>query len=287
MAYKRMRYGRKTSRFFKRAYKKRSYKRKGGFKARVKRTVRRMAENKQYSLPFVVRPFCLSNNTQSLSDNVLTCSPSSGTQQAYSINLGAGNANRIGNRVTTRRLVLKYQINASPYDATTNVNPRPVHVRMLFVKSKLEPSSNLLAGQIIGAGAGGGRLFEQSQTTTGFMGSLQDLTRKVSSDSYTYLTQKTLKLGFSVYGGTEGAGGVPAVQANQYFANNDFKLSRYGKVDLTKWCPKTIKWNDAGDVNSPWIFCILQVVAADGTSFGLSEKPVLANFEYQYVYEDM
>jgi len=257
------------------------------FNRRVKRVVRRMAENKQVCVPFVVRPLCLSSNTQSLTDNCLTCCPSSGTLNAYSISQGTGNAARIGNRVSTRKLILKYQINASPYDATTNINPRPVHVRMLFLKSKLEPSSNLLQSQVTGAGAGGGKLFESGQTTTGFLGSLQDLTRKVSSDSYTYLGQKTFKLGFSTYTGTEGAGGAPAVAANQYFANNDFKLSRFGKVDCTKWCPKQIKWNDAGDVNTPWLFCLLQVVAADGTNFGITERPVLANFEYQYVYEDM
>lgn len=258
---------------------------KRAFKARVKRVVRRMAENKKVTLPFVVRPLCLSSNGQSLSDNVLTCSPSSGTQNAFTVNQGTGNGARIGNRVTTRKCVLKYQMNASPFDATTNMIPRPVHVRVLFVKSKLEPSSNLLAGQIIGPGAAGAKLFEQSQTTCGFQGTLQDLTRKVSTDSYTYLSQKTFKLGFAAYGGTTTSTGV--VQGNQFYSNNDFKLSRYGSIDITKWCPKTVKFNDAGDVNCPWVFAIVQVVPADGTIFGQSERPILMNFEYQYTYEDM
>jgi len=260
---------------------------KRAVKRTVKRVVRNMAESKQVCLPFSMFPLSLRDTSQALTDNVIALGPTSSTQQSLQVSQGTSNSTRIGNRVTTRKVLLKYQMTPAPYDATFNYTPRPVFVRLWFVKSKINSTSNLLPSQIVGAPPAPARLFEQSNTTTGLQGTLGDLQRKVSSDSFTYMGVRTFKLGFSNYGGTEGASSASLVAANQMFANNDFKLSYFGTIDCTKWHSKTVKWNDAGEVTTSWLFCIVQVLAADGATLGLSDRLVNMKFEHQFVYSDM
>lgn len=96
---------------------------------------------------------------------------------------------------------------------------------------------------------------------------------------------RTHKIGYAASGGSTSNG--VAVAASQYFSNNDFKLSVRGAVDVTKWMPKTVKWNDAGEVNTTWLFCLVQVVAADGSTLGYATKAINMMAETQFSYIDL
>lgn len=255
------------------------------FRKRVRRAVVRLAETKKITTQFEKQPLCLSNQSQSLAHNVFTLTPG-GATNGYAIAQGVGNSARIGNRVTTKRCVFKFFLNCRAYDSVFNLQPMPTHVKMFFFKSKLDPTFDLNITQLVGSAGSSAKFFEYSNGTTGLIGTVSDLTHVISTDSFTYCTSRTYKLGYAYDGGSN-AGIAGGAQPAQYFANNDFKLSAKGSVNVTKWMPKTVKWNDAGEVNTTWMFCLVQIVAADGRTLDSYQKPVNMMCETQFTYVDV
>lgn len=211
--------------------------------------------------------------TTSLTGNYQVVTPSNSTS-GYNITQGVNNAQRIGNRVKTKSLIVNYTIAPNGYNATSNPNPQPQIVIIYFVKSKINPAGDLTFSQVLT------QFFENGPTMTGLSGYLMDLNRKICPDTFTYLTHRVHKIG---YGQNSATGAMPNY-ANQ--ANNDFKLFVNGKVNLTKYCPKTIRWDDNNLVNNDWIYCIHQTLNVFDAPALTTIYPVSINYDTYFSYYD-
>lgn len=213
------------------------------------------------------------STTTSLVGNYQVVSPSN-SSFGYNISQGVSNAQRIGNRVRTQKLVVNYTITPNGYNATTNPNPQPQVVIIYFFKSKITPSGDVTANQILT------QFFENGSTMTGLSGYLMDLNRKICPDTFTYLTHRVHKIGYAQNSAT---GAMPNY-SNQ--ANNDFKLFVTGKVNLTKYCPKIIKWDDNNLVNNDWIFAVHQTLNVFDAPASTTIYPVSINYDTYFTYLD-
>lgn len=213
------------------------------------------------------------STSTSLAGNYQVLTPSNSTS-GYNITQGTSNAQRIGNRVKTKSLVTRYTIVPNGYNATSNPNPQPQIVILYFFKSKINPAGDITISQMLT------QFFENGPTMTGLSGYLMDLNRKICPDTFTYLTHRIHKIG---YAKNDQTGSMPSYAAQ---ANNDFKLFARGSVNLTKYCPKTIRWDDNNLVNNEWIYCVHQTLNVFDAPALTTIYPVSINYDTYFHYLD-
>lgn len=242
----------------------------------VKRVMSSQIEKKATTSSGTISCGTLQPSSPNLVGNYLVISPSQSTS-GYAITTGTLENNRIGNAINIKKLVHNFSIYCQPYNASTNTTPRPVYVRMYYFKSKWAPNSDVATGNLCGANA---NFFTGQSTDLGFTGALLDLTRKIQSENYTYLTSRTYKLGPA----------LPAVgnttTTNHIYSNNDFKLSVIGSVNLAQHYKSKYIFNDANQVMTPWCFCIIQVLDASGSVLGTSQSLVQVQYTIDCEYTD-
>jgi len=189
------------------------------------------------------------------------------------ISQGTGQGDRIGNKITMKSLIMRYTIVPLEYDNITNPIPIPQVVRMWFFSVK--NSNTLLTSNPTD-------FIQNGDTATELSGTIIDMNRIINNDFYTYLGHRTFKIGYANYGGS----GTQA--APQSFSNNDFKLYAQGTVNLTKMCPKIIKYDDTDDTpTSRLVMMLVQTVNADGSSGGSTFPRIRYNYELTMKYKDM
>lgn len=128
------------------------------------------------------------------------------------ITQGPGETQRIGDKIYPSKI--SYEGFLVINDAGSNpLTTRPNYIRMIILKDKLNQSVNSFND-----------LFETSSSgpNTAPTNTLLDITRRVNGDRYTVYTQRVFKLGSS----------------NTGIVNNDFKVSKFFKCDLTKHMKK-------------------------------------------------
>lgn len=255
-------------------YKKRSYRRRGvsasAVKAIVKKAISRNVENK------TVQYFSSGTNIRNsaATDYFSTIIPCTPYGSVLDIPQGTGQGNRIGNRIKIKNLVFKGVIYPNQYQATNNTIPQPVQVVLWFFYRRSQPS--IIPSDLFG-------FFQEGNVTRNFQNDLTDVNGTVNNDSYRLLTKRVFKIGYADYE-TSTAGLQPASMS---FANNDFKLNRTFKINLTKYAIKMPKFTDSSQTpTSRGIFCIPQVIAASGGK--LPGTQLLANMSYELSlsYED-
>lgn len=273
MAYRK--YSRKTYRK-KGAYKRKSYAKKTRKISPMKRMVRmeiaRAAETKSVQSPLVDK-ILYPSNAVNFPDNVIPLGPNNVT---LSLQQGAGQGQRIGNVVHTKRLTWKGFLNPLPYNVTTNQVPRPLMVEFIFCYDREDPNDAFVPGSTF---------FQNGSSTVGFANNLTDLVKPINEDRYRVFARKTYKLGNSSYPGSSGA--APYQADNQFGNNNDFKLNHKFSFDLTKWYPKVVKFND--NLANPMtrnIFVLVQYVDAYGSSLGSAYQACEMSYCLEYKYED-
>lgn len=231
----------------------------------VKRVLSRKAETKRVVYPFSMNPQVLQPSTSSLAGNYQIMTPSSASSVGYTIAQGTANNQRLGNKIQTKSLIFKYVLYPTSYNATTNTSMLPQEVIIYFFKSKSGPQTVLTASFDLP------QLYDGGSSSTGPQGYLLDTMRKLNQEEYIYLTHRRHKVGKSIVGSTAN---LTAANYNS-MQNNDFKANINGKVILTKHCPKQIVFPDStsGPSNTaitPWIHCLVQTVAADGSVLSTS-----------------
>lgn len=247
-------------------------------KTMVKRYVAQQAEKKSNCYSSTLSLSTLQSSTSSLVGNMLCISP---TQSSFSygstLGQSASDNGRIGNQINIKTLRHSFAIYPNAYNATSNTQPRPVLVRLYYFKCKYNIASDIITSQMCGASA---NFFDNSSSDTGFSGSLLDLNRRIQNQNYTYLTHRTYKIGNAqpVYGGA----------SVEYYpgSNNDFKMSVVGKVNLGRYCKGKYTFNDQNYVTSAWIWCVMQVVCADGSVLPTSQSLVSMQSQTYVEYTD-
>jgi len=189
---------------------------------------------------------------------------------SLSIPQGSGQGNRVGNSVTTRKLMFKGTFSCKTYDAILNNPPMPVQIKMWIFYDKRTPIDlpNPLSN-----------FFQNGNTSKGFQSNLVDLWSPVNTDVYSVLATKTYKLGFASY-----TGSGPSATF-QYYSNNDFNLNQNFSIDLTKHYLKTVRFNDATTVpTTRGLFCMITYCNANGSVsiFGTTAVQLQYMLEYQY-----
>lgn len=104
--------------------------------------------------------------------------------------------------------------------------------------------------------------YQDGNTTAPPQQNYLDIMRKVNTDRFTVVATKTFKVGYSA----NGASGQ---------ANNDFKMVSPFYFDLSKHCPKTLRYNDNVS-NSPenlGLYVCFSVVAASGATGTVTPSP--------------
>lgn len=204
------------------------------------------------------------------SGNQIVLGPNSGTMQ---IPQGVFNGYRIGNKITTKRLILKGTLHPLPFQTTTNPTPVPQQIRMLVYYDRSDP--NVVPNP-------SSDMFQNNNTNGGFLNQLSDLWRPYNTDKYRILLQRTFKLGFAY---SEGSGSSPDYQG---LSNNDFKLNCNFSIDLTKYYPKTVKFDENNlQPTTRGLFVLFYACAASGGATPAAVIPAAVEYMFRYTYTDM
>lgn len=211
--------------------------------------------------------------TAAFPDNVIALGPNSGTLM---ISQGTGQGARIANKIQTTSLKFTAIISPTNYSSSTNPDPRPAIVRMVILYDREDPNAVPVPGSLF---------FQDGNTSTGFTGTLPDTIRPINADRYRVLMTKDYKLGFSQYAGTTGdAAGQGAYQA---WSNNDFKMNHVIKMNLTKFYPKRVRFNDnLTEPTSRGLYAFFYYVPADGTAYTAEDAIVRVSYMQDYRYKD-
>lgn len=219
------------------------------------------------------------NSTSSVwsTNNAFPLSPY--TTLGIDIAQGTGQSGRIGNKIRVVSNILRYTIYPNPYNVTNNALPQPQDFRMWFFSNK---NSNVLPS------TPPTQFFQGDNADQAFTGNIADLNRIVNTDLFTYLGHRTHKVGFA---GFLPAGGVSVGSSSTYagYANNDYKLNIQGYVDVTKYMPKVIKFDDGTGNNTPvskCIFCIMETVNSDGSTMSTVTYPLQFDYQLTLKYTD-
>lgn len=196
---------------------------------------------------------------------------------------GDGEANMTGNQVTTQKNIFSFVATLNPWNASSNANPRPLYLTYWVVSVRGGVNATTLADveNLIKT-----RFFNTGNSYIGFSDSVLDQIRTVNEDVFILHTKKTFKLGnANTY--ASGAGGATPTSAQGY-TNNDFSMIVKFEVDLTKYTPKTIRYNDTDTAgafgNQKWIFFTMQ--NCDGSAIA-SAVPVELWYNHSYMYSDL
>lgn len=199
-----------------------------------------------------------------------------GNLNPYIIPQGTGQGQRVGNTITARRLMFKGVITSEPYNAGTNPNPYPNYVKMVLFYNKEQPS-------LCPTPQTDADMFQYGNTTDGWDGVSSDVIKTFNTDKYRILAVRTFKMGYSsvAVSGT--------IAAQEYFANNDFKLSQPFAIDCTKMIPKVMKFTDGSQFPSTrGLFALFYSCPAYGSAItGVSPSPqCIVRWEITFEYED-
>lgn len=188
---------------------------------------------------------------------------------------GVKSNERVGNVIKTRKVMLNYVLRPNGYDATSNLIPKPCEVQMWL--GNLRQATGVLPQT-----SDFGLLFQLNSSAIPPTGGLEDLCLLTNKDHWTIKKYWTHKIGNSIY---NGASGIQPL--NEYYGNNDYKYNVVRKMDITKLCAKTVKFDDATSVSqSANLFFFYQAVACDGTILASSQLPINISWFLTYEYED-
>lgn len=270
------------------AYKPKQYAKKYNYRSvnkvkDVKKVIRnylaKNSEVKFQSMDWDLNPLCLQSGTAGLSANYAVLNPSNATFGAYSINRGTGSGQMIGDKIRMVSAVLDYVVTVNNYNATFNSQLKPTYLCGFIYKYKKAPQNDPQVTNICGSGINT-NFFDIGTSDTGFFGNLEDLNQRMNTDAYIYYAHRTWKLGAAI--SPSGATQTPVYT----YSNNDFKLSAFGKWNVTRYLPKVMTRDDSGTWMDDYIILLFQVLAADGTVLGTTQSPLNVKMSMTLKYTD-
>jgi len=206
----------------------------------------------------------------STTGNMICLSPHSSYN---AISQGTTDSARIGNKVQTQSCMLRMNIIPKPYNATNNPTPIPFYVKIWIFELPYDSEVSAMQSVI------NSNFFDSNSSSTGMTSGLSDLTGVVNKNIVRLKKVIIRKVATSNFQGT---GALPG---HQYFANNDYKLSAYLNLNVTKLLKKTYKYNDAGTI--PYAchtWCCVEPIAFnnDTSMVGIIPAEMLYTLEYKY-----
>lgn len=187
--------------------------------------------------------------------------------------LGTGAGDRIGNQIRPSRVYFNYVLHPIPYSAVGNPAPVPQDVIIFFGKVKnsraQQPNSADFA-----------KLWQAGDSSRAPFSTTLDMIQDINKDWFTVSKIMRHKVSCATINGTGGSA------ANQYYHNNDYKYNVIRRLDITKYVPKVIKFNDTTNQNTNdglwmWAMC----VNADGTT-NSTYTPMYMDVTLNFYYTD-
>lgn len=208
------------------------------------------------------------------SSNTLYAFPMTPYIGGISITQGVTQGTRVGNQIKPRSLHWNFVLTQRPYDAASNPAPQPINIEIYICS--LKAVNELPTNFDINT------LYQYGATSLAPSGQVVDTTLNINKDIFTCHRRLRYKLGWATSGGTGTNAGYQA------YTNNDYKLGIFEKLDLTKYCPKTIDYNDNSNVpTSKCVFALVNIMpATGGTAFGAGITPVRMDGHVHLIYED-
>lgn len=249
----------------KKPYKKRA--RKQNLVKMIKSVVLKQTEHKMTSQT-VAQTFGAVANSSIL--NVKSIGPSS----AYMpIQQNASQDGRVGNKIRTHKVIMRYVLLPLAYNATSNPTPTPLNVIIWIGRVKKYISAPTATDF--------NSFFQFGSTSFAPTGGLLDITTPINKDYWTVSKKMVHKIGFASANGS----GPNATQ--QYYANNDYSYNVIRSVDITKCFAKTYDFNDAStDPSNSQTYIWMEAVSATGAQFGAAIVPATLNYTIDFVYTD-
>lgn len=235
----------------------------------VKSTLHKNIENKLYEIQWSQN---LGGYSSSATMYAFPLTPYTG---GINIAQGVTQGARIGNIIKLRKLVWNFCVSPNTYNATSNPSPQPCYVEVFICSLKGEngviPNSTDITS-----------FFQLNNNAVPPSGSLYDLTQQVNNDYFICHKRMRIKIGFANYGGTGTNAGL------QSFSNNDYSLTVLKKLNVTKYCPKTITFPDAtATPSSRCVFALINVMPSIGnTAFSAGVTPIRIDGQIHMEYED-
>lgn len=169
---------------------------------------------------------------------------------AIQVSQGTGVGGRIGNKITTVSSVIKGQIYPTPYNGVSNTAPMPYLVQMYLFYDKTQP--NLIPDPRTD-------FYQVNNADQAMTGTLQDLDFPINTDKYKVFVKRVYKVGFAE-NAASGAQNFP-----QFYSNNDFKLVNRFSINIKKYMPKHVKFNDTStDPTTRGLYLMFNVIQATG-----------------------
>lgn len=290
------------ARFFrKRRYAKRkSYRRRRGrrvrkgrgrfFNRRVLRVLNRSAETKTVQFDLVNQQVYPATSTN-FPDGFTIISPSNeikGGNNLLLIEQGTGQGNRVGNKISTVSATLRGVIRPNIlWEAVGNYNPCPMYVVIWVVSLAKHLTDSMSSLDTVCENS----FFQDGNVSSGFQGTLVDLTRTVNRQHVRVHTKRVYKLGFSEYQSSFGINGQN--NGAQRFMNNDFPLSKIFSIKLR--FQRNVTFNDGTtnptNMRRQYFFMIPYRVDGDvwKTNSGQLNGPVPlhVDFAVDYKFKDI
>lgn len=233
----------------------------------VKKAIHRNIENKVINEKHELNFAAYFANTDLA---VQTISPS---VTALPILQGTGQAERIGNTIKTRKLLLKYVLYPLPYQATVTDQPQPQEVIIWIGYLKNNRLKKPDALDFV-------EFFQNGNSVSPPYSNLWDISLPVNTDLFHICKTIRHKLGHAIY--TDYIG----IKPMSYFSNNDFKLNVSRSVDCTAYLNKTLKYVDGNTDPDTGLYMWMTAVNSDGTISTFNVATVGMFYTLKYEYED-
>jgi len=207
----------------------------------------------------------------------LTPYPSAGAPAGSTVTLVQGyeSNQRVGNTIRTKYATLKGIIFPFPFSESLNPDPKPLEAVMWIFKMK---RSDPIGGQYLAAAEDTCQtaMFQDGNAVEGITGNLLDVMKAINQDRIQLLHKRVFKIGFSAGANT-----------TTDHPNNDFKLNQKFSINITKYLPKVIKFDDGDDDPSiNHTYCLIQGYCADNTLQANNRYNLNVAWQLNYVYED-
>lgn len=186
-----------------------------------------------------------------------------------SLTQGTGQGSRIGNSVRPYKVMFRGVMHPTPYgtEPPSGSEPKPMEVCLWIFKLRGTAPTSGLGDTLAGAEEVLENNFLQNQTNTGnfegITGELIDIIKPVNNDVVTLCYKRVFKIG-TQHILQSNQGNITNVQR---YHNNDYKYNQKFAIDITKYIPKNILYNDNDDMPSiQHTYCCIVPYNADGVS---------------------
>lgn len=242
----------------------------------VNKVIHQNLENKRFTIESSRTLAAPSNAVNFQSGNIWQLTPSNATNSWYTLTQGTGEGARVGNEVGLRSAHYRYCLYPLAYNATSNPTPKPLDVMMIIFSFKRGVSGLTVADAW---NCFNSNIFANGNLSNGTVNNLFDLVSVINSDVVTLHHRRIIKLGAT--------SNILQTGGSAGFANNDYKYNAIGTINVTKYLPKKITFNDAdNNSTSKQVFLIISPINADGTTIPSTNFPLACFAGLDLKYED-